>query len=58
MDCSDFDNNITERIYQFKHYPDDNKKKSWKKAAGKEITMKEFSRFICKRRDFDIVFGL
>ncbi len=31
-----------EHFYQFKHYPDDNKKSQWKKAASKEITMKEF----------------
>ncbi len=49
----DFDNNNkSSTFYQFEHYPDDNKKSQWKKVASKEITMKEFHRSTCKRRNF------
>ncbi len=34
----------------FKHYPDDNKKSQWKKAASKEITMKEFQSDLSKEK--------
>ncbi len=45
-------------FYQFKHYPDDNKKASGRKLLVKKSQWKNFSQIICKRRDFDIIFGI
>ena len=56
----DFDNNNNQvNFYQFKHYPDDNKKSQWKKVARKEITMKEFQSDSSAREEiFDIIFRI
>lgn len=54
----DLENNQV-NFYQFKHYPDDNKKSRWKKVARKEITMKEFQSDSSAREEiFDIIFRI
>ena len=54
----DLENNQV-NFYQFKHYPDDNKKSRWKKVARKEITLKEFhSESSAREEIFDIIFRI
>ena len=54
----DLENNQV-NFYQFKHYPDDNKKSRWKKVARKEITLEEFhSESSAREEIFDIIFGI
>lgn len=47
------------KFYQFKHYPDNNKKSNWKEIARKEITLEEFHSESSAREElFDIIFGI
>jgi hypothetical protein len=47
------------KFYQFKHYPDNNEKSSWKQVARKEITLEEFHSDSSAREEiFDIIFGI
>lgn len=47
------------KFYQFKHYPDNNKKSNWKEIARKEITLEEFHSESSAREElFDIIFRI
>lgn len=47
------------KFYQFKHYPDNPEKSSWKEVARKEITIDEFHSDSSAREEiFDIIFGI
>lgn len=47
------------KFYQFKHYPDNPEKSSWKEVARKEITIDEFHSDSSAREEiFDIIFRI
>ena len=47
------------KFYQFKHYPDNPEKSSWKEVARKEITIDEFHSESSAREElFDIIFRI
>ncbi len=54
----DFDNNNNRvNFYQFKHYPDDNKK-SVEEVASKKSQWRISVRFICKEEEIFDIFGI